>query len=135
MRIATDLGRVLSPTTWERSTFERRLGRRNESWGEASEGGRSPPPRSVGALGRTLNVQRVRLACDLRAPPCSWTLLIALVRAPLDGRLEHSEGGSAPLPNLPPGTGCAGKAGARSGTPNRPRLIVDQGAYSGRRLV
>ncbi len=28
-----------------------------------------------------------------------------------------SEGGFAPLPNLPPGTGCAGEAGARSGTP------------------
>ena len=27
---------------------------------------------------RTLNVQRVRLACGLRAPPRSWTLLIAL---------------------------------------------------------
>ncbi|PYO56528.1 MAG: hypothetical protein DMD83_13985 [Candidatus Rokuibacteriota bacterium] len=35
----------------------------------------------VGALGRTLNVQRVRLACGPRAPPCSWTLLIALARA------------------------------------------------------
>src|SRR6266536_2150604 len=28
-----------------------------------------------------------------------------------------SEGGFTPLPNLPPGTGCAGEAGARSGTP------------------
>src|SRR6266705_974328 len=27
------------------------------------------------------NVQRVRLACGPRAPPCSWTLLIALARA------------------------------------------------------
>src|SRR6266852_3728709 len=35
----------------------------------------------VGALGRTLNVQGVRLACGPRAPPCRWTLLIALVRA------------------------------------------------------
>src|SRR5207302_11217692 len=35
----------------------------------------------VGALGRTLNVQRVRLACGLRAPPRSWTLLVALARA------------------------------------------------------
>src|SRR5207249_5591470 len=52
--------------------------RRNESWGEVSEGGRSPPPRIVGALGRALNVQRVRLARGRRAPPCSWTLLIAL---------------------------------------------------------
>src|SRR6266446_8998810 len=26
------------------------------------------------------NVQRVRLACGPRAPPCSWTLLIALAR-------------------------------------------------------
>ena len=32
----------------------------------------------VGALDRTLNVQRVRLACGLRAPPRIWTLLIAL---------------------------------------------------------
>src|SRR6266705_4551567 len=27
------------------------------------------------------NVQGVRLACGPRAPPCSWTLLIALARA------------------------------------------------------
>src|SRR6266511_3152729 len=27
------------------------------------------------------NVQGVRLACGCRAPPCSWTLLIALARA------------------------------------------------------
>ena len=29
----------------------------------------------VGALGRTLDVQRVRLACGRRAPPRIWTLL------------------------------------------------------------
>src|SRR6266511_3769705 len=59
------------PSTWECSTSERRLCRRNESWGEASEGGRSPPPNvsGVGALGCTLNVQRVRLACSHQAPP------------------------------------------------------------------
>src|SRR6185295_18014725 len=34
--------------------------------------------RRYGALDRTLNVQRVRLACGHRAPPRSWTLLIAL---------------------------------------------------------
>src|SRR6266511_485004 len=34
--------------------------------------------RRYGALDRTLNVQRVRLACSHRAPPRSWTLLIAL---------------------------------------------------------
>jgi glycolate oxidase iron-sulfur subunit len=28
--------------------------------------------------------------------------------------LGHSEGGVAPLPNLPPGQDCAGKAGART---------------------
>src|SRR6266540_2588180 len=28
------------------------------------------------------NVQRVRLACGRRAPPCSWTLLIALANRP-----------------------------------------------------
>src|SRR5438093_1560124 len=30
--------------TWKCSTFERRLCRRNDFWGEVSEGGRSPPP-------------------------------------------------------------------------------------------
>src|SRR5207247_935937 len=30
--------------TWKCSTFERRLCRRNDFWGEGSEGGRSPPP-------------------------------------------------------------------------------------------
>src|SRR5207249_9513299 len=78
--------------TWEGSTFERRLCRRNESWGEGSEGGRSPPPREVGALGCTLNVQGVRLACSLRAPPCSWTLLIALARACLGQAAKHEAG-------------------------------------------
>src|SRR5207247_11424141 len=91
------------PATWECSTSERRLCRRNESWGEVSEGGRSPPPNvgGVGALGRTLNVQRVRLACGPRAPPCSWTLLIALARAFLRQAPSvtrgNSDGGSAPL--------------------------------------
>src|SRR2546426_12023197 len=79
--------------TWEGSTFERRLCRRNESWGEGSEGGRSPPPREVGALGCTLNVQGVRLACSSRAPPCSWTLLIALARALLAGDESGRRGG------------------------------------------
>ena len=36
--------------------------------------------RRYGALGRTLNVQRVRLACGLRAPPRSWTFLSSLLR-------------------------------------------------------
>src|SRR6266852_5684279 len=31
--------------------------------------------RRYGALGRTLNVQKVRLACGSRAPPRSWTFL------------------------------------------------------------
>ena len=35
-------------------------------------------PAQRDTLGRTLNVQRVRLACDLRAPPRIWTLLDAL---------------------------------------------------------
>src|SRR5438128_4662272 len=44
------------------------------------------------------NVQRVRLACGPRAPPCSWTLLIALARAfrlqaPSEG--EVAEGAAA----------------------------------------
>src|SRR5207247_6485561 len=71
------------PATWECAPSERRLCRGDDSWGEVSEGGRRPPPSFVGALGRTLNVQRVRLACGPRAPPCSWTLLIALARAVL----------------------------------------------------
>src|SRR5574341_2619647 len=38
--------------------------------------------RCVGALGCGLNVQRVRLARSLRAPPRNWTLLDALRRRP-----------------------------------------------------
>src|SRR6266498_186245 len=38
------------------------------------------------------NVQRVRLACGPRAPPCSWTLLIALARAFLRGRGRQRSG-------------------------------------------
>src|SRR6266545_7876631 len=34
--------------------------------------------RRYGALDRTLDVQRVRLACGHRAPPRSWTLLFPL---------------------------------------------------------
>src|SRR5438876_102944 len=48
-------------STCKCSTFERRLCRRNETWGEVSEGGRSPPPSgtyreyaSRAALGRRL---------------------------------------------------------------------------------
>src|SRR5207247_1182675 len=51
--------------TWKCSTFERRLCRRNDSWGEGSEGGRSPPPSgtyreyaSRAALGRRLAAGR-----------------------------------------------------------------------------
>jgi len=32
----------------------------------------------VGALGRTLNVERLRLACGRRAPPRIWTFLSIL---------------------------------------------------------
>src|SRR5205823_9877120 len=39
----------------------------------------------VGALGCTLDVQGVRLACSLRAPPRSWTRLLALGRRFADG--------------------------------------------------
>src|SRR6266536_4052015 len=42
--------------------------------------------------------------------------------------------GWAPCVRGEPSRGCAGKAGARSGTPNGPRLIVDQGAHSDRLL-
>src|SRR5437870_3456384 len=70
-----------SPLTWEAPAFERRLRRRNESGGEASEGGRSPPPSGVG--GR-------------RAPPCRWTLLIALDEAFLRqaSRCRSASGGT-----------------------------------------
>src|SRR5438552_6256809 len=37
------------------------------------------------------NVQRVRLACGRRAPPCSWTLLIALARALLQQAARAGE--------------------------------------------
>jgi hypothetical protein len=42
----------------------------------------------VGALGRTLNVQEVRLACGSRAPPRIWTFAqpAALSRRPSDYR-------------------------------------------------
>src|SRR6266508_2691012 len=40
--------------------------------------GAKPPSEELGALGRTLNVQRVRLACGPRAPPCIWTFLSSL---------------------------------------------------------
>src|SRR5439155_1689449 len=33
------------------------------------------------------NVRQVRLACGPRAPPCSWTLLIALAREGSEGQL------------------------------------------------
>src|SRR6266508_5600739 len=82
-----------------------------------------PPSEELGALGRTLNVQRVRLACGPRAPPCIWTFLssprvfphparsleegsrdVVAVRAPalpaprfLGGR--RRKGAEAPLPS------------------------------------
>ena len=39
--------------------------------------------------------------------------------------LEDSEGGSAPLPNLPPEPGCAGKAGARTPSLQTPGVFSD----------
>ena len=45
----------------------------------------------VGALGRTLNVERLRLACGLRAPPRIWTLLIALVGFSPTGLLARGD--------------------------------------------
>jgi hypothetical protein len=41
--------------------------------------------RRYGALGRTLNVERLRLACGCRAPPRIWTFLsiLPLVRSAL----------------------------------------------------
>src|SRR5262249_37028303 len=58
---------------------------------ESLAGGWRAPICFVGALGCTLNVQRVRPACSLRAPPRSWTLsshLLAKItgRARLGGR-------------------------------------------------
>src|SRR6266498_5760084 len=46
-KVRAALSHMSSPTRQECSTFERRLCRRNESWGEVSEGGRSPPPRNL----------------------------------------------------------------------------------------
>src|SRR5713101_3638067 len=104
--------------SWKCSTSERRLCRRNDSWGEVSEGGRSPPPNvcGVGALGRTLNVQGVRLACGPRAPPCSWTLLIALARPFLRQAPRTLGGGLHPPSEPPPRKQCEPGLG-----PRRPR--------------
>jgi hypothetical protein len=60
----------------------------------------------VGALDRTLNVQEVRLTCDLRAPPCGWTLLVAL------GCVTPT--GSEPVP----GCRCTGRNAAAPGAPS-----------------
>src|SRR5438552_11219255 len=61
------------------------------------------------------NVQAVRLACGPRAPPRSWTLLIALARAFPDrpprhyrlagrlGRPAGPEAGNRPQAAMPPG--------------------------------
>src|SRR5206468_8779103 len=50
--------------------------------------------------------------------------------------LGNSEGGSAPLPDLPPETGCAGRAGARSGTSTgRGISRAHQAFYSNRLLA
>ena len=62
-----------------------------------------PILRRYGALDSRLNVQKVRLAGCHRAPPRSWTLLLALAgflrQAP---SLGESEGRSAHLPMPPP---------------------------------
>src|SRR5213593_1620205 len=120
--VPRDLRSDARPPTWECSTFERRLCRRNESWGEVSEGGRSPPPNvgGVGALGRTLNVQGVRLACGPRAPPCSWTLLIALARPFLRQAPRTLGGGRRPPSEPPPRKQCEPQDIAGLG-PRRPR--------------
>src|SRR6266508_3973174 len=75
------LSHMSSPTRQECSTFERRLCRRNESWGEVSEGGRSPPPRNLAPsphAQRTESTPRVRpsgaaLHLDLFEQPASFS--------------------------------------------------------------
>jgi protein AroM len=52
---------------------------------------------------------REEIASLTGVPTLLANLLVARVAAEL-----ISEGGSAPLPNLPPEAGCAGKAGART---------------------
>src|SRR6266508_2210153 len=42
--VPSDFRSDAGPPTQECSTSERRLCRRNDAWGEVSEGGRSPPP-------------------------------------------------------------------------------------------
>jgi hypothetical protein len=54
---------------------------------------------------------RDEIAALTGAPTLVANLLVARVAAEL-----VSEGGSAPLPNLPPDPGCAGEAGARTAT-------------------
>src|SRR6266511_2413442 len=61
--------------------------------------------RRSGALDRTLNVQRVRLACGHRAPPRSWTLLLTLAAF-----LRQ-----APSPNYSMDAHPVGRAGAAAG--------------------
>src|SRR5881409_2702366 len=65
--------------------------------------------------------QRVARQRPNRSNPVAAGTLLAL---------GNSEGGSAPLPNLPPGTGCAGRAGARSGTSTGRGMFSRRGVYS-----
>src|SRR6266542_1123356 len=53
--------------TWKGSAFKRRLCRRNESWGEVSEGGRSPPPSGT----YREYASRAAVGCRLAAGPFS----------------------------------------------------------------
>src|SRR6266545_6439022 len=124
--------------TWKCSAFERRLCRRNlgllasdargpargrpaartASWGEVSEGGRSPPPSGT----YREYASRAALGRRLAAGPFSSLEPERFS----DGLLGNSEGGSASLPDLPPQRQVApaeparphgGEAGARAGAP------------------
>ena len=66
-------------------------------------GGREGPICFVGALGRALNVERLRLAPGLRAPPRSWTLLDRLLGRVVAGSLAADER----IASLAPAMVCA----------------------------
>src|SRR2546425_5327192 len=90
---------------------------------------RTSPPEPVAPAKPALEAERPPGAVFLVA---MWRLLSTRRASREHGEVHglSSEGGFAPLPNLPPGTGCAGEAGARSGTPTGCRISRGHVAFT-----
>src|SRR5215470_5429656 len=74
------------------------------SWAKVDQRDEKGPSAALAPLVPRSRLQEVRLARGLRAPPCGWTLLVALVRSCRMTSLYTDLGASRILSNQGPGS-------------------------------